>query len=56
MTRTLSINGTTHYFQWNPNTTEIIETVGTGEMCVGYAKSEDDFCDWFSDMLKYVNV
>ena len=53
MTRTLSIDGSVHFFQWNPETTEIIESVGTGSITVGYARSEDDFRAWFTDMLKY---
>jgi len=45
MTLTRGINGSVHYFQWNPETLEIIESVGTGSMVVGYARSQQEFED-----------
>ena len=43
MTLTRGIDGCVHYFQWNPETLEIIESVGTGSMVVGYARSQQEF-------------
>ena len=45
MTLTRGIDGCVHYFQWNPETQEIIESVGTGSMVVGYARSQQEFED-----------
>ena len=45
MTLTRGINGSVHYFQWNPETLEIIESIGTGSMVVGYARSQQEFED-----------
>lgn len=52
MTKTLAINGSVHYFQWDPESSQIIESVGTGSVCVGYANTEEEFQHWFEDMLK----
>ena len=43
MTLTVGINGSVHYFHWNPETLEITESVGTGSVCVGYARSQQEF-------------
>lgn len=50
MTLTRGIDGCVHYFQWNPETLEIIESVGTGSVCVGYASSQQEFEDFVDEV------
>lgn len=54
--RSLRIQGSTHYFTWRPGTREIIESVGTGEMVVGYVSTYRQFCGWFTEMEKEQEV